>query len=150
MSSGNRNIALRAPDALSMASELGGTVTGTLKGLTPTGLALVDVSDASFTARSCVALTTADIGKDVVLAFDRRHPDFPIVVGVIQPATTESVEVTADGKDLILSAQRSVTLRCGEASISLSCDGKVVIRGAHVVSYASGVNRIRGGSVELN
>jgi hypothetical protein len=41
-------------------------------------------------------------------------------------------------------------LRCGEASISLSRDGKVVIRGRHIVSHASGVNRIRGGSVELN
>jgi hypothetical protein len=41
-------------------------------------------------------------------------------------------------------------LRCGEGSITLTRDGKIVLRGKHIVTHASGVNRIRGGSVELN
>ena len=61
-----------------------------------------------------------------------------------------SVEVTVDGKHVALSAHDSITLRCGDASITLNREGKIVIRGAHVVTHASGVNRIRGASVELN
>jgi hypothetical protein len=49
-----------------------------------------------------------------------------------------------------ITARESITLKCGDASITLNRDGKIVLRGAHVVSHASGVNRIRGGSVELN
>ena len=75
----------------------------------------------------------------------------PIVVGLIQPnRAAASVEITVDGRDISVTAQDSITLKCGEASITLNRDGKVVIRGKHVVTQASGVNRIRGGSVQLN
>ena len=43
-----------------------------------------------------------------------------------------------------------IVLRCGEASITLTRAGKVLIRGAYVLSRSSGTNRIQGGSVEIN
>lgn len=135
---------------VSAAPELRGAVTGTFVGVTPHGIPLIDVSGARRLARSCVPLHTCDLGRDVVVAFDATHPDSPIVLGVIQPAATETVDITVDGKNVAVSAHESITLRCGNASITLNSDGKIVIRGAHVVTHASGVNRIRGGSVELN
>jgi hypothetical protein len=41
-------------------------------------------------------------------------------------------------------------LRCGQASVTLTKAGKVLIRGTYVSSRSSGVNRIKGGSVQLN
>ena len=41
-------------------------------------------------------------------------------------------------------------LRCGKASITLTRAGKVLIRGAYLLSRSSGVNRIKGGSVQIN
>ena len=51
---------------------------------------------------------------------------------------------------MVLSAQEEIVLRCGKASITLTKAGKVLIEGAYVLSRSSGVNRIRGGSVQLN
>jgi hypothetical protein len=51
---------------------------------------------------------------------------------------------------MIVSAKEQLVLRCGKASITLTKAGKVLIRGEYVQSRSSGVNRIRGGSVQIN
>jgi len=43
-----------------------------------------------------------------------------------------------------------LVLRCGRASITLTAAGKVLIEGAYVSSRSTGVNRIKGGSVQIN
>ena len=43
-----------------------------------------------------------------------------------------------------------MVLRCGKASITLTKAGKVLIEGSYVLSRSTGVNRIKGGSVQLN
>lgn len=132
-----------------------GVATATLAGFSRTGAPIVDLLSESTgvhtAARSCVALDNRDVGKQVIVVRDVEQPESPIVIGVIQPHTPgTSVEVTADSRNLTVSAQESITLKCGDASITLDRDGKVMIRGRHVVTHASGVNRIRGGSVQLN
>jgi hypothetical protein len=49
-----------------------------------------------------------------------------------------------------LVGQREVVLRCGPASIRLTPDGRVTIRGTRILSRADGPNRVQGASVELN
>jgi hypothetical protein len=132
-----------------------GFVTATLVGFSRTGAPLLDIPgeppSTHIASRSCVSLNSGDVGKHVVIAHDADQPGSPIVIGVIQPSiATMAVEVSADGKRVVVSAGEVITLKCGEASITLNRDGKVVIRGKHVVTHASGVNRIRGGSVQLN
>ena len=51
---------------------------------------------------------------------------------------------------LELTAEREIVLRCGKASITLTRAGKVLIRGDYISSRSSGVNKIKGGSVQLN
>jgi hypothetical protein len=60
------------------------------------------------------------------------------------------VEVDADGERMIVAAREQLVLRCGKASITLTKAGKVLIQGDYVLSRSSGVNRIKGGSVQLN
>jgi hypothetical protein len=60
------------------------------------------------------------------------------------------VEVEADGERLIINANEHLVLRCGKACMTLRRDGRIEIRGETIVSQATGANRIRGGSVELN
>lgn len=55
-----------------------------------------------------------------------------------------------DGKRLLFEAEDEVQIKCGEASINLYKDGRVVIRGRNLISRASVVNRILGGSVQVN
>lgn len=108
-------------------------------------------------ARSTVDLHGSHIGRDAVLMFEAGDPQRPIVVGCIRqsgdtsvPDISQRVQVDADGERLVINAQRGLVLRCGKASITLSPDGKVVVKGAQVVSHATGLNRIKGGSVQLN
>ena len=51
---------------------------------------------------------------------------------------------------LLLDATRSLTLQCGEGSITLRGDGKVLIKGTNLVSKAENANRILGASVAVN
>jgi hypothetical protein len=60
------------------------------------------------------------------------------------------VEARLDGKRVVLEARDEIVLRCGDASITLRRDGKLMVRGAYVETRASGVNRIKGGAVKIN
>jgi hypothetical protein len=108
-------------------------------------------------ARSCVNLHGEHIGQAVVLLFDGGDPAQPIVTGVLRSAAAlplgerpAQVDVDADGQHVVISAGEQLVLRCGKASITLTRAGKVLIQGSHVSSRATGVNRIKGGSVQLN
>jgi hypothetical protein len=52
--------------------------------------------------------------------------------------------------DLVLEAKETVTLRCGDGSITIRADGKILIKGKDLVSHAQRANRIKGGSVSIN
>lgn len=104
-------------------------------------------SRAPLAARCTVALTAADVGRPVALLFEGGDAERPIVIGRMEPP---AAGVEADGERLVLRADREIVLRCGDASITLTRAGKILIRGAYVLSRSSGVNRIRGGSVQIN
>lgn len=59
-------------------------------------------------------------------------------------------EIEIDGRRMVFTAQQEIVLRCGKSSITLTRAGKIIISGEYVVSRSSGVNRIRGGSVQIN
>jgi hypothetical protein len=58
--------------------------------------------------------------------------------------------VDADGERLLITARHQLVLRCGKAAITLTQAGKVLIEGTYLSSRSTGVNRIKGGSVQLN
>ncbi len=64
--------------------------------------------------------------------------------------STGAVQVEIDGETLTITARRQIVLRCGEASITLTRAGKVLINGSYVASRSSGANKIKGGSIQLN
>lgn len=108
-------------------------------------------------ARTVVDLHGGHIGQTVVLVFDGGDAGRPIVMGVLRQAegwplaeTPAQVQVDADGERLIVSAKEQMVLRCGKASITLTKAGKVLIQGSYVSSRSTGVNRVKGGSVQLN
>jgi hypothetical protein len=139
---------------------LTGAIRGVLSGLSAQGEPLVDFCGNS-AARELVAVATVpvrqeDIGKEAILLFEDGDPARPLLVGLVQPPAaplfdaSKKVEVTVDGRRLTLTAQDEISLRCGEASITLTSAGKVLIKGTYLLSKATGPNRIKGGSVQLN
>jgi hypothetical protein len=52
--------------------------------------------------------------------------------------------------NVTLEAGETLTLKCGEASVDLRKDGKVMVRGEDVLLRAKGTQRIRAGTVAIN
>jgi hypothetical protein len=118
-----------------------------------------NTSGALVQARSLVPVSQREIGREVALAFEENDPTKPLILGLLQLATSldsnlpepqQPVEVEIDEEVLTLTAKKEITLRCGKASITLTSAGKILIRGAYLLSRSSGVNRIKGGSVQIN
>jgi hypothetical protein len=123
-------------------------------------------------ARTTVPLDAAAVARavatkrGVLLIFENGDPALPVVIGLLEettggallgellakPASTAGapVEARLDGKRVVLEGKEEVVLRCGEASITLRRDGKVLVRGAYIETQAKGVNRIKGGAVKIN
>lgn len=130
-------------------------------------------------AMSTVGITAAHIGRKVALLFANGDYRRPVIMGLIHNAqsalhdlilayagqasepqdlgshespdiraTTD--DITVDGKRVVLEGKEEVVLRCGEASITLTKAGKILIRGNYLLNRSSGVNRIMGGSVQVN
>ncbi len=104
-----------------------------------------------FVARSMAPLAPGDAGCEVALMFEAADPRRPVVMGKMHvPGAASRPEVRADSERLELSAEKEIVLRCGKSSITLTRAGKILIRGAYVLTRSSGVNRIQGGSVQIN
>jgi hypothetical protein len=115
-------------------------------------------------ARSTVPFSDDHVSRkrlEVVLVFEHQGVDKPIVIGVLEPPTPKVVEadraptkppleVEVDDERLVLTADKEIVLRCGESELIMRRNGRVVIRGAYVETRATGLNRIKGGSVLIN
>lgn len=99
-------------------------------------------------------------GDAVLLLFGPEPPFQPVVLGRVadrlpipSPSNVTNNperDITVDGRRVVLDAQEEVILRCGPASITLNSAGKIVIKGAEIVSRSSGANKIKGALVNIN
>jgi hypothetical protein len=99
-----------------------------------------------------------------VLLFENGVPTRPLLVGLVQVVSgtplldellearvpSQDMEARVDGKRVVIEGQDEIVLSCGKASITLRRNGKVIIKGVQLESSAAGVNRIKGGSVQIN
>jgi hypothetical protein len=147
--------------------EVSGAQIGFLKGVGNSGSILVEcpavAPGQALPARSTVPVAEQDIGRQVVLLFEQSDVGKPIIMGLLQEPTSSPTDngpetiarngtltVEQNGERLVLSADREIVLRCGKASLTLTRAGKILIRGAYLLSRSSGVLRIKGGSVQIN
>lgn len=153
-------------------------VLGTLVRFDEAGTPLVDwpgnPGAAPVPALCTAAYVATDAGRTVALLFTGGDPARPLIVGLVrQPmdavlqATeqasaaaddpvdeeeqeTPPFEARVDGDRVVIAADKEIVLQCGKASITLTRAGKILLRGAYLLSRSSGVNRIKGGSVQIN
>ena len=79
------------------------------------------------------------------------RPGDRVLLQVI-PGGHAVLAVLDDGSpdELVIEAGRQLTLRCGQGSITIRHDGRVLIQGFDIVSRAGRANRIKGGQVVIN
>ncbi|WP_133511277.1 DUF6484 domain-containing protein [Candidatus Thiosymbion oneisti] len=136
-----------------------GVVIGLLLGFHEDGAPLVafpgNPQETALQARATTRLQSTDVGREVALLFEGGDPRLPLVIGMVQHPERQAdpqAPFTADldGERILLRAQKEIVLECGKASITLTKAGKILIRGAYLSSRSSGVNRIKGGSAQIN
>lgn len=156
----------------------GQIIIATLVGLSAEGRPLITRSNDSYS--SLEALTTVPInkqliGRKVAILFNNGDPNLPVIMGLIQNPLLDILEQQSDnglndeskteldkglanvqnefyidGKKVVIEAKDEIVLKCGDASITLTKSGKILIRGKYVLNRSSGVHRIMGGSVQIN
>jgi hypothetical protein len=114
-------------------------------------------SAGALRARASIDLHGAHIGREVLLLFENGNGLKPIVIGCLTDTAAGVIadeagliEVDVDGRRVVITAKNQLVLRCGKARITLTCAGKVLLEGTYISSRSSGVNRVKGGSVQLN
>ena len=155
-------------------------VLGTLVRLDESGAPYVDwpgnPSEQPLRALCAAGFTATDVGRTAALLFVSGDPGQPLIVGLVHEPidavlqATEAMgvspadkltgvesgdltgpgEACVDGDRMVVAADKEIVLQCGKASITLTRSGKILLRGAYLLSRSSGVNRIKGGSVQIN
>ncbi|MBW2739500.1 MAG: hypothetical protein JRE64_11780 [Deltaproteobacteria bacterium] len=158
--------------AVEIPKQIGGARAGKILSVDENGQVFVDFPgnmQGPITARLTNSMTFEILSQaysadqEVLLVFEHNDPERPIIVDTLYssvedmrkssiiPMESESVDhITVDGKRVTFDAKEEIVLRCGKASITLTRAGKVLIRGAYLLNRSSGVNRINGGSVQIN
>jgi hypothetical protein len=94
------------------------------------------------------------VGARVLATFLNGDETQPIVLGLLEPPPAADYgaepRVGKAPDTLRIAAGRELVIECGEAKISLRKDGRIEIRGTHLISRSSGPNKIKGGSVFIN
>ena len=147
--------------------QLPGITLGEVTGATADGRPLVRCASRGEPTPALVAAMarTPDwrncTGVRVVLAFVDGDLERPLVLALLDAPTATSRTATsptapigstptATPRTLRVAAGEELRIECGKASISLRADGRVEIRGEHLVSRSRGANKVKGGSVHLN
>ena len=130
-------------------------------------------------ALATIPVEAKNVGREAALLFNGGDLNKPVIVGIIhcemmdvlenrapsqesdeawlnqshsigEPAKEKGVDIVVDGKEHSIEAKEQMTLKCGKASITLTKDGKILLRGTYISSRSSGTQRILGGSVQIN
>lgn len=149
---------------------------GTLLDINEQGQPVVEYHDGETSQRHAAlttqGLTRKQLGRQVAILFADGDLSRPVIMGLIHSPLQEMLEtfgnqspgkneleldadhkiddVQVDGERITLKGKKEIVLKCGEASITLTRSGKVLIRGKYLLNRSSGVNRIMGGSVQVN
>lgn len=126
------------------------------------GLADVPGLGSLHLCHSLVPWSPEQIGQGVALSL--VAPGQALLLGLVWQAAASApgepdaataagcppLALTVDGRRKVVKAEQELELRCGEAAILLSADGRIQLRGTYITSHASATQRIVGASVHVN
>jgi len=102
------------------------------------------------------------IGKPVIVMCLGGNSTQAVICGVLGSTTHEPpVEIAEaqlprpttallDGERVVLKASAEIVLECGRSSLTLTGDGRIVMKGVELVSRALRTNKIKGATVNIN
>jgi len=130
-------------------------VTGTLAARLAVPLSHARLREVIASRQSAVVILDASRRAIVIGLLEQVPPEPPAPSE--EPAATEPtlqspqvLEADVDGKRVRIVGGDEIVLECGNASITLRRNGRVIIRGTYVETDSAGTNRIKGAAVRIN
>lgn len=124
-----------------------GLLVATVARIDADGCVWVEI-DGAAPRQADIAVPWGALGDNVPAPRQRvlvlHQPPDLVLVAAIHPRAPEPPA------RIQLEATERLSLRCGEASVDLTADGWVELRGEEIDSHAEGVQRIRGAQVRIN
>lgn len=136
------------------AVQTSGVTLAEITGVTADGQPTVRIAERRpVTALVAMASPPTDwracVGKQAVLAFVDADPVRPVILGVVGMPATPGPAPTLP-RTLRVAAGEELVIECGKSKIWLRADGRIEIRGEHVISRSRGPNKVKGGTVHIN
>jgi hypothetical protein len=132
-------------------------IRGIIVDILESGEVLVQVSPDTATRLRCDFLETSanatlqlELGDQVLVLSPDASGQNGIVLGRIGRYRVPQVQANQLADHVVLEAKETLRLKCGESSVDLRKDGKLMIRGKDVLSRAKRSQRIKGGTVGIN
>ncbi|MBZ4417924.1 DUF6484 domain-containing protein [Myxococcus sp. RHSTA-1-4] len=92
-----------------------------------------------------------DPGRPVLVTLLRSRERQPYLVSRrVNTRGSGPLEARVDGRRVVIEAEDELELRCGEARILLRRNGRLLLEGYQVDSRSRGLQRLKGGKVEIN
>ena len=137
---------------------------GHLDGLDDEGRVLFRESGASDSVPVTIGMELSDGALVKAARIGRRalvlaaQGAAPVLIGLLRERVSSEardarpgqLEVRVDGETLRFEAEKTIELRCGKSRLVLHRDGRIVLKGSHIVSASSGPHRIKGATIALN
>ena len=129
-------------------------VRGVVIDLPDTGEVVVAVNAFPRSQLACDILISSSpiqigLGDEVLVHCPAKSSERAVVLGRVG-RLSRSKEAGEPEKHIAIEASESLTLKCGESSVQLRKDGKVMVLGKDVLTRAKRTARIKGGSVAIN
>lgn len=102
-----------------------------------------------------------DVGAEIAVMFLQGDTNNPLIIGPLYLPNDHLLEtklalegnaqeLLVDKQVVQIQAQQELELRCGEAAIVLTSDGRILLRGSYISSHATATQRLLGGSIQIN
>ena len=135
-------------------TEIPGVLVGRVTGVDDRGLPVVSTERGEAAVAGVVWMQAAPRWADclgcrvAVVAFEGDQG--LLVLGLLDaPPAAENTDAKVPDT-LRVESRRELVIECGKSKIALRADGRIEIRGGHLISRSSGPNKIKGGSVHIN
>jgi hypothetical protein len=91
-----------------------------------------------------------NLGDQVIVMSPESPEQNGVVLGRIGRYRVPQTQGSQPPDHVEIEARETLTLKCGESSVDLRKDGKLMIRGKDVLTRAKRSQRIKGGTVAIN
>ena len=132
-------------------------VRGLIEAILHSGELIVATGESGNTKVRCDILVSAfqgqvqlSVGDEVLVLLPPNDSENGCVLGRVGKYRPPCASATVAEDRVVIEAAEELTLKCGDCSVDLRKDGKLMIRGNDVLTRAKRTQRIKGGTVAIN